>query len=112
MEAEFVTPLEILKGLSKGVIQDVYLRSHLDEPNVEKLKKPQMVATMNKDIENTGIKALIENLKRDDLKTTTTDLSLTFKEEDNKSNTPRISISTKPIISSYPRSEIDKGRNT
>eukprot|EP01087_Luapelamoeba_hula_P001602 TRINITY_DN1130_c0_g1_i1.p1 TRINITY_DN1130_c0_g1~~TRINITY_DN1130_c0_g1_i1.p1 ORF type:complete len:387 (+),score=138.90 TRINITY_DN1130_c0_g1_i1:109-1269(+) len=57
---------DILKGLQKETLQDLYLKEHPDKRG-EKLSKTVMVGKMTKTIEETGIKALFTNVTREHL---------------------------------------------
>jgi len=79
-----VPPTDVLKQLTKGTLTDVYMHEHPDEYE----KKPQkkvMVEKLAGAIEDAGIKVLVDNLKRDDLKTALANQDVDWKDNNKNS---------------------------
>jgi len=76
------SPSDILKTLHSDTLQDLYLKEHEDERG-SPLSKHKMVTSITDAIESSGVKNLLTNIKRDDLKKVADEAKVQLKDKDN-----------------------------
>lgn len=77
-------PSDILNHLRNDTLQDLYLKEHADERG-NKLSKHKMVTSISDAIETSGVKNLLANVRRDDLKKVAESAKVDLKKDNSNS---------------------------
>lgn len=83
---QVVQPRVIIKKLRDETLREVYMKDHPDDQDLGSLTRTKMIEEVNSAIEKAGVGILLDFLKREELVNLAKDVSLQFKEDDNKNS--------------------------